>query len=91
LAMPGWHAWASLLAIALVNTALAYGVYFKMGATVGVTHISLVTFLIPIIALLLGAAFLGESVTAQALAGMAVIALGLAAIDGRLLRLFRGP
>jgi len=91
LAMPGWQVWASLLAIALVNTALAYVVYFKMVATVGVTYISLVTFLIPIIALLLGAAFLGESVTAQALAGMAVIALGLAAIDGRLLRLFRGP
>jgi len=91
LAMPGWHVWAALLAIALVNTALAYVVYFKMVATVGVTYISLVTFLIPIIALLLGAVFLGESVTAQALAGMAVIALGLAAIDGRLLRLFRGP
>ena len=91
LAMPGWHVWAALLAIALVNTALAYVVYFKMVATVGVTYISLVTFLIPIIALLLGAVFLSESVTAQALAGMAVIALGLAAIDGRLLRLFRSP
>jgi drug/metabolite transporter (DMT)-like permease len=87
LPMPGWQVWASLLAIALVNTALAYVVYFKMLATVGVTYISLVTFLIPIIALLLGAAFLGESVTAQALAGMAIIALGLVAIDGRLFRL----
>jgi drug/metabolite transporter (DMT)-like permease len=87
LPMPGGTVWASLLAIALVNTALAYFVYFKMVATVGVTYISLVTFLIPIIALLLGAGFLDESVTAQALAGMAIIALGLAAIDGRLLKL----
>jgi drug/metabolite transporter (DMT)-like permease len=92
LPMPGWPVWASLLAIALVNTALAYFVYFKMVATVGVTYISLVTFLIPIIALLLGAAFLDESVTAQALGGMAIIALGLAAIDGRLLKaLSRSP
>ena len=87
LPMPGGAVWASLLAIALVNTALAYFVYFKMVASVGVTYISLVTFLIPIIALMLGAAFLHESVTAQALAGTAIIALGLAAIDGRLLRL----
>jgi drug/metabolite transporter (DMT)-like permease len=86
LPMPGWSVWASLLAIALVNTALAYFVYFKMVATVGVTYISLVTFLIPIIALMLGAVFLHESVTVQALSGMAIIALGLAAIDGRLIK-----
>jgi len=87
LPMPAWPVWASLLAIALVNTALAYFIYFKMVASVGVTYISLVTLLIPVIALLLGAAFLDERVTAQALAGMVIIALGLAAIDGRLFRL----
>ena len=86
LAMPGWQTWAALLAIGLVNTALAYFVFFKMLASAGITYISLVTFLIPVFALLLGVAFLGESVTVQALAGMAVIALGLAAIDGRLLK-----
>jgi len=84
LPMPGGTVWASLLAIALVNTALAYVVYFRMLVTVGVTYISLVTFLIPAIALLLGAVFLGESVTAQALAGMAIIGLGLATTDERL-------
>jgi drug/metabolite transporter (DMT)-like permease len=89
LAVPGWEIWASLLVIALVNTALAYVVYYRMLASAGVTYISLVTFLIPVVALLLGAAFLGESVTIQALAGMAVIAMGLAAIDGRLLPLAR--
>jgi drug/metabolite transporter (DMT)-like permease len=90
--LPGPGVWASLLAIALVNTALAYVVYYRMLANVGVTYISLVTFIIPIIALLLGAAFLHESVTPGALAGMAIIALGLAAIDGRLLRrLGSGP
>jgi drug/metabolite transporter (DMT)-like permease len=86
LAMPGTGAWASLLVIALVNTALAYFVYFRMLATAGVAYISLVTLLIPVIALFLGAAFLGEAITLRALAGMAIIALGLATIDGRLLR-----
>jgi drug/metabolite transporter (DMT)-like permease len=86
LAMPHLDVWAAWLAIALVNTALAYVVYYRMVANVGVTYISLVTLLIPVIALMLGAAFLDESVSLQALAGMAIIALGLAAIDGRLFR-----
>jgi drug/metabolite transporter (DMT)-like permease len=89
LPMPDAGIWASLLAIALINTALAYFVYYRMLATAGVTYISLVTFLIPVIALLLGAVFLGEGVTVQAMTGMAVIAAGLAAIDGRLFRLIR--
>jgi drug/metabolite transporter (DMT)-like permease len=91
LPMPDTGAWASLFAIALVNTALAYFVYYRMLARAGVTYISLVTFPIPVIALFLGAVFLGESVTVQALAGMGIIALGLAAIDGRLFRLLSIP
>jgi drug/metabolite transporter (DMT)-like permease len=86
LAMPHLDVWAALLAIALVNTALAYVVYYRMVASVGVTYISLVTLLIPVIALLLGAVFLKESVTLQALAGMAIIALGLASADERLFK-----
>lgn len=88
---PGWDSWAALIAIAVINTAAAYVVYFRMLASAGVTYISLVTFLIPVIALFLGAAFLGETVTWQAIAGMAIIGAGLATIDGKLLRLFRRP
>jgi len=86
LAMPHPDVWAAWLAIALVNTALAYVVYYRMVANVGVTYISLVTLLIPVIALMLGAVFLNESVSGQALAGMAIIALGLASTDERLFR-----
>jgi drug/metabolite transporter (DMT)-like permease len=86
LALPGWEAWASLLIIALVNTALAYVIFFGLVAKVGAINVSLVTLLIPVIAVLLGAAFLGEAVTPQTLAGMTVIVLGLAVIDGRLLK-----
>jgi drug/metabolite transporter (DMT)-like permease len=82
---PAWPVWAAWLAIALISTALAYVVFYKLLATAGVTNIVLVTLLLPINALLLGAMFLNEQVTFRALAGMALIALGLAAIDGRLL------
>jgi drug/metabolite transporter (DMT)-like permease len=84
LAMPHLEVWAAWLAIALVNTALAYVVYYRMVANVGVTYISLVTLLIPVIALFLGAIFLNERVTLQALAGMAIIGLGLAATNERI-------
>jgi drug/metabolite transporter (DMT)-like permease len=46
----------------------------------------LVTFLIPVSALIMGAAFLHEAITVRAVGGMALIAAGLAAIDGRVLR-----
>jgi drug/metabolite transporter (DMT)-like permease len=53
----------------------------------------LVTFLIPVSAILLGALFLGETLEVRHFVGMAAIAVGLAAIDGRpkqmLIGLFR--
>jgi drug/metabolite transporter (DMT)-like permease len=57
-----------------------------MIANVGATYMSLVTLLIPPIALLLGAAFLGERVTLQAVIGMTIIVLGLAATNERLFK-----
>ena len=49
----------------------------------------LVTFLIPVSAILLGAAALGEQLQVKHLIGMALIAVGLAAIDGRLINFGR--
>ena len=83
LPMPSLAAWAALLAIALLSTALAYLLYFRILAVAGATNLVLVTFLLPGSALALGAAFLGETITLRALAGLALIGLGLAAIDGR--------
>jgi len=83
LPMPGLPIWGALFGIALVSTVLAYLIYFHILAKAGVTYISLVTFLIPVSGLFLGTVFLNETVSATDLAGMAVIALGLAAIDGR--------
>ena len=79
--------WASILALALISTAFAYIVYFRIIATAGATNASLVTLLVPVSAMLLGATFLGERLETFELAGMALIGAGLVVIDGRLLRL----
>jgi drug/metabolite transporter (DMT)-like permease len=86
LPMPSSAAWAAFAGIALLSTALAYILYFRILAAAGATNLLLVTFLLPISALLLGWLFLGEHVAPTALIGMGVIGLGLACIDGRLLR-----
>lgn len=80
-------AWCALLAIAALSTALAYLIYFKVLASAGATNILLVTFLVPVSAILLGAAFLGETLTWPALLGMGLIFVGLAILDGRILRI----
>ena len=83
LAPPSLPVWAALFGIGLLGTAIAYVLYFRAIATAGATNMSLVTFLQPISALLLGWAALSEAVSTKTFIGMAVIGLGLAAIDGR--------
>jgi drug/metabolite transporter (DMT)-like permease len=83
---PAPEAWAALVALALLCTSLAYILYFRLLASAGATNSLLVTFLIPVTAILLGALFLGERLDPRHFAGMALIGLGLAAVDGRLLR-----
>ena len=80
---PSAGAWAALAGIGLFGTAIAYILFFRLMRTAGPTNLVLVTLLAPVSALLLGAAFLNETVTLHALGGMAVIGLSLAAIDGR--------
>ena len=54
-AMPTPEAWAALAGLALVCTSFAYILYFRLLASAGATNSLLVTFLIPISAILLGA------------------------------------
>jgi drug/metabolite transporter (DMT)-like permease len=79
----------AILGIAALSTALAYVLYFRILATAGATNLVLVTFLIPVSALILGTFVLHEKLVGAQLLGMAMIGLGLAAIDGRLPRLLR--
>ena len=83
---PTAEAWLALVALALFCTSIAYILYFRLLASAGATNSLLVTFLIPVTAILLGALILGERLEPRHFAGMALIGLGLAAIDGRLLR-----
>lgn len=83
------HVWLAWIGIAAFSTALAYIIYFKLLAAAGATNLLLVTFLLPVSALLLGVTFLNETVTLRGIAGMFVISCGLAAIDGRLWRSIR--
>ncbi len=78
--------WAAVFGLALLSTAVAYILYFNLVASAGATNASLVTLVVPASAILLGIAFLGESLEAYEMAGIALIALGLVTIDGRLLR-----
>jgi drug/metabolite transporter (DMT)-like permease len=86
---PATEAWAAVVGLALLSTALAYVIYFRILAVAGAVNLLLVTFLIPVAALGLGAGLLGEPVVTREILGMAVIGAGLALIDGRLPRLAR--
>ena len=86
---PGSVTWGAVAGLALLCTAVAYVIYFRLLASAGATNLLLVTFLIPVSALLLGTTLLGEVLEPRQLAGMAMIGLGLAGIDGRLWRLSR--
>lgn len=89
LPMPSLPVIASLLGVGILSTAFAYILYFRILATAGATNISLVTFLVPISAILLGTVILGEVLEPKHLLGMTAIAFGLAAIDGRPLAYLR--
>lgn len=78
------HTWLAIAALALISTAFAYVLYFKILALAGATNVLLVTLLVPVSAVLLGAWLLNESLATIHFIGMGLIALGLSAIDGRL-------
>ena len=80
------HVWAAVFALALLSTAFAYLLYFTIIARAGATNASLVTLIVPVSAILLGALFLSERLELFDFAGMALIAIGLLTIDGRLLK-----
>ncbi|NQW11540.1 MAG: DMT family transporter [Alphaproteobacteria bacterium] len=85
LPMPSAMAIGATVALALLSTAWAYILFFRILARAGATNVLLVTLLVPVSAMLLGVAFLGEIITSREIAGMAAIAIGITLIDGRLI------
>ena len=83
-AMPGPLAWSYVAGLGILCTAVAYLIFFRVLATAGAVNMMLVTILVPPSAILLGFLFLGESLTGSDFLGLALIATGLLAIDGRI-------
>jgi drug/metabolite transporter (DMT)-like permease len=86
LPVPSVQTTFALAGLALVSTALAYVLFFRIMRSAGPSNVMLVTFLIPVSAILLGSGLLGETLLPRHIAGMAAIFAGLALIDGRLFR-----
>ena len=78
------HAWAAVVALAVVSTAFAYVLFFRILGLAGATNVSLVTLIVPASAILLGALVLGERLAPSAWGGLVLIAGGLLVLDGRL-------
>lgn len=74
---------ASILALAIFNTAIAFMVWLTLNLRAGANNTSQVTFLIPLMAILLGVIVLGEQVSWNALVGLAFILAGLAVSQKR--------
>lgn len=85
LPMPGLTTWAALVGLASLSTALGYILFFRIMARAGAANVMLVTLLIPVTAILLGVAVLGEPLSLRQIAGALVIAASLLVTDGRVL------
>ncbi len=84
MSMPGWDSTLAACTLALLSTALAYILYFRLIDRAGASNAQLVAFIMPVIAVMLGVTFLGEHLSGRQLVGASLIALGLVALDGRL-------
>jgi drug/metabolite transporter (DMT)-like permease len=78
------QAWAALAYLAVISTAGAYLLYYRVLGMAGAGNLSLVTLLTAPVAIVMGVLILGEALPHRAFAGFALIALGLLVIDGRL-------
>jgi drug/metabolite transporter (DMT)-like permease len=81
-AVPGWKETGSVLALAVLGTALAQLILYRVLRSDGAARVSLVTYLLPITALFYGVTLLGEPLTVEELAGMTLILGGVAIGSG---------
>lgn len=81
--------WAALGYLAVMATAGAYLLYYRVLAMAGAGNLGLVTLLVAPVAIVLGALVLNEALPGRAYAGFGLLALGLLVIDGRAERRLR--
>lgn len=80
---PGWVALLAMLWLGAISTALAMLTYFKLVASAGPTFLSLANYLVPLLALGLGGALLGERPSWNMLLALAMILAGVFLTGGR--------
>jgi drug/metabolite transporter (DMT)-like permease len=73
----------SVIALGLVCTALAYVIYYSLIQEAGATRASLITYVNPAVAVILGVLILGEPVTLGTVIGFALIIVGCALSTSR--------
>jgi drug/metabolite transporter (DMT)-like permease len=83
---PGWEALLSVLYLGVLATGAAYLLYFGLIAGAGAARAVLVTYLVPSLALIYGAAFLDEEITAVAVMGLLLVLAGVALGTGTVRR-----
>jgi drug/metabolite transporter (DMT)-like permease len=81
-AVPGWKEVGSVIALAVIGTAIAQIILYRVLRSDGAARVSLVTYLLPVTALAYGVVLLGEPLTWEELAGMTLILGGVALGSG---------
>jgi drug/metabolite transporter (DMT)-like permease len=82
--LPGWEVWVAVAVLGIGGMALGQFVYYVLLEQHGSTKAALVTYLLPGMALVLGIVFLDEALTVAAVAGLALVLLGVALGSGML-------
>jgi drug/metabolite transporter (DMT)-like permease len=77
---------AAIVALGVFGSAAAYLIFYSLLTTSGAIAASLVAYLIPLVAVVLGVLFLDERLLGQHVAGMVLILSAMALIDGRLVQ-----
>lgn len=84
----GAAGWGALAYLALMSSALAYVIFYRVLALAGAGNLQLVTLLVGPVAVAMGAVVYGEALAVSDYVGFGIIAVGLLLIDGRIVRQF---
>ncbi len=82
LPLPPWTAVGALVGLAVLSTALAFVIYYRVMERATATYMSMVTYMIPMVGLALGMLVLHERPGWNAFLGFALIILGIMKVNG---------
>ncbi len=79
----------AVLILGVFNTLVAYLIFYSVLKALGAPRMSMITYIMPVVSIALGAIFLSEQIDARLLVGAAFILLGIAVVNLRLLDVFK--